>query len=200
MISDRLRALVQSPTGRGLMAGALGGLVLTSIFLQTHGASLNRYALDRGKPAVGYLVVWLLALIVGSLFGRFAGLMAERDLGYALGRGLLVGLGWFVAASCLVLPVLRGVHPFSFNPSVGGEVVEYLVYGMLLGVGYYQIGELLQRGNAPPEAVTALGTSSPQASTSSATTPVRVRRNSAGTQPMRRTSPDTATGPSRSAR
>jgi hypothetical protein len=168
------------------MAGALGGLVLTSIFLQAHGASLNRYALDRGKPAAGYLVVWLLALVFGTLFGRFAGRTAERDLGYALGHGLLVGLGWFIAASCLVLPVLRGVHPFSFNPSVGGEVVEYLVYGMLLGVGYYQIGELLQRNVRQPRAATMTNPPSQAVGTSSATTPVRVRRNSASTQPVRR--------------
>jgi hypothetical protein len=64
-------------------------------------------------------------------------------------------------------------------------VVDYLVYGMLLGVGYYQIGELLQR-NVPQPRATMAGIPSQEVSTSSATTPVRVRRNSASTQPPRR--------------
>ncbi len=199
MLRAQLRTIAQSLTGRGLLAGALGGLVLTSLFLQAHGASLNRYALNRGKPVVGYLIVWVLALAIGALFGRFAGVRAARDLGYALGRGLLIGLGWFIAASCLVLPVLRGVHPFSLDPAVGGEVVLYLVYGMLLGVGYYQIGELLQRRDQPltrgeqlprAEALARSGANGGTTNgriTQPVTTPVRVRRTSSVTQPQRRT-------------
>jgi hypothetical protein len=189
MIGIWLRGLAHSRTGRDMLAGALGGLVLTSMFLQAHGASLNRYSLERGKPGVGYAIVWLLALVIGALFGRFAGSRAGGDLGYALAWGLLLGLGWFVAASCLVLPILRGVHPFSFTPSVGGEVTMYLVYGMLLGVGYFQIGELLhqsrpvqQRQSAPREETSAR--THPTAHTQPpASAPVRVRRTTTVPQP-----------------
>ncbi|HEX6121845.1 MAG TPA: hypothetical protein VFY89_01730 [Ktedonobacterales bacterium] len=137
------RALLATPTRRGMVAGALGGLVLSSMFLQAHGESLHRYALNRGNPFVGYLIVWILAIGIGALFGRYLGAAASADLGYALSRGLLVGLGWFVLAACLLLPVLRGTHPFALSPSVGGEIASYLVYGLLLGVGYYQLPELL---------------------------------------------------------
>jgi hypothetical protein len=128
------------------------------MFLQAHGESLHRYALNRGNAFIGYLVVWVLAIGIGALFGRYLGASAAADLGYALSRGLLVGLGWFVLASCLILPVLRGVHPFSFTPAVFGEIASYLVYGLLLGVGYYQLPELLA---APSQTASAASAGEP---------------------------------------
>lgn len=152
MWHTRLAAFLESSPRRGALAGALGGLVLTSMFLQAHGASLDRYDLHRGNKLLGYLIVWVLAIGIGALFGWLGGARAAADLGFSLSRGLLVGLAWFVAASCIILPPLRGVRPFSLDPAVAGEAVQYLVYGLLLGTGFHQLPELLaspERERAP---------------------------------------------------
>ncbi|MBF6589443.1 MAG: hypothetical protein IVW57_02790 [Ktedonobacterales bacterium] len=146
IFTDSLR----SPIRRGVLAGALGGLALTAMFWQNHGASFNRYALNRGNKFLGYVIVWILALALGALFGKLANGHAEDDLGFALSRGLLIGLAWFVLASCLLLPPLRGTHPFSLEPPVVGELVEYLVYGLLLGMSYYQLPEFVPLPSTPP--------------------------------------------------
>jgi hypothetical protein len=136
--------LMAMPPVRGALAGALGGGVLTGMFWQAHGASLARYT--PGNPVAGFILVWLLTIVVGVVFGYVLGERAAASSGFALGWGLLVGLGWFVVASCLVLPPLRGAHPFSLQPPVAGELVQYLVFGMLLGMGYYELPELAGSG------------------------------------------------------
>jgi hypothetical protein len=136
------QGILASPVIRGALAGALGGLVLTSMFLHAKGASLHRYVGMRGNPVLGYFIVWILAIGIGAAFGKIFGARAARDAGYALGWGLLIGLIWFLLASCLILPPLRHVRPFSFSPDVTGELLQYLVYGLLLGMGYFQLSEL----------------------------------------------------------
>lgn len=115
--------------GRGIIAGFLTTLILSSVF---HPIARIANAADATNPAVG----WLLHFLVGTfLWGASFGVLQRILPGAQWMRGAIFGLiAWLVVM--VVLSPLTRAGMFGINIGMGAPAVMFavhLAYGVLLG-------------------------------------------------------------------
>lgn len=107
--------------GRGLAAGAVGGLLGGALFaLVTRSDSIARWL---GVLAVG--------LLLGILFELAFGRWASRSLWTAIGFGLL----WGALAWALICYLALGQRGDTAMTSLGGAIAAGAVLGIAYGIG-----------------------------------------------------------------
>lgn len=135
--------------GEDLQAAAagslLGGVAAGAVFYATAKGFLYQLGLIAGlgrDPTGGFLVWLVVALALGALFRRVAAPMVGRGedelRGYAR-VGLVYGATLGIVVGMVLVPVVVGASSGA-SPSVpyvnGTMLVGFLLYGLLLGVGY----------------------------------------------------------------
>ena len=120
----------------GGLAGLVGGWAFSSWFAQNNAFVLIAGIVNSGSSAVGMLVHYLIAIIIGASFG----LLFQRDVrssGSSIGFGLAYGLFWWFLGPLTLLP--RLLHqPVDWSYLHGsawfGSLIGHAVYGILLGL------------------------------------------------------------------
>ena len=122
----------------GGLAGLVGGWAFSSWFVQNNAFVLIAGLVNSGSSAVGMLVHYLIAVIIGASFG----LLFQRDVrspGSSIGFGLAYGLFWWFLGPLTLLPLLLH-QPVDWSYLHGsawfGSLIGHAVYGILLGLFY----------------------------------------------------------------
>lgn len=141
--SDPLNRTRESAGARGLRgllmgqaAGVVGGLLFTIVMVSTN--SLPRVAslVGGSSPFVGFVVHFVIAILIGSTFGVFFHNEAY-SYGSGMGWGLSYGfLWWLLGPGTLFFLLLRQPVDWSLAATVARfpALVGHLLYGMGLGL------------------------------------------------------------------
>ncbi len=122
----------------GGLAGLVGGWAFSTWFAQNNAFVLIAGIVNSGSSAVGMLLHYLIALIIGASFG----LLFQRDVrspGSSICWGLAYGLFWWFLGPLTLLPLLLH-QPVDWSSLHGsawfGSLIGHAVYGILLGLLY----------------------------------------------------------------
>ncbi|HEX6552879.1 MAG TPA: hypothetical protein VF026_08980 [Ktedonobacteraceae bacterium] len=120
----------------GGLAGLVGGWAFSTWFAQNNAFVLIAGIVNSGSSAVGMLVHYLIAVIIGASFG----LLFQRDVrspGSSICWGLAYGLFWWFLGPLTLLPLLLH-QPVDWSYLHGsawfGSLIGHAVYGILLGL------------------------------------------------------------------
>jgi hypothetical protein len=138
----------------GAAGGAIGGAVFDVLMrLFPVGAehrSMIAFATDLvrvGSPLVGWLVYPVYGVALGALFGWLLGHGALDRIRAAMWGGLY-GVGWWIAAELVLIPVLLAVWPLSASAVDRVRdvalplLVGHVVYGVVLGFAWSRLMEV----------------------------------------------------------
>jgi len=169
MPTRRLAPAVQ----RDLVAGGVGGLLGASVLgwaLQAQGMMGDVAGLVGLTSASAGLVLFL---AIGSLVGAsFGALFRYQPGAYAatIAAGMLYGLLWWIAGPLTLMPRLKRAGPtwsLAATNHAFPDLIGYLLYGALTGLGFHGLVTLYQTGKpaaepaaspaAPPRRVVILG-------------------------------------------
>lgn len=136
---------------RGAISGLFAGLILAMFDFLDPGSPggplfsvVHWFGLVIPDPATNRIVGFLILIVLGALFGLLFGLLVgKRDVSFS--RAVLIGLALGVALwlifDYLLGNIIRPIFPYHFNFfDIVYFLVRYLVYGLLMGVLYFQIG------------------------------------------------------------
>ncbi|UGY94756.1 hypothetical protein [Streptomyces gobiensis] len=132
------------------MFGAVGGLVggiAFGIMMQIMDM-MPMIAMLVESDSIG--VAWVIHLIISVIFGIIFGLLlashrAARVLP-ASALGLVYGAIWWVIGGLWLMPARLGMPVFDVNEVAWKSLAGHLVYGLLLGLVYAGIYQLMRRG------------------------------------------------------
>ena len=130
----------------GLIAGVAFDLVMRLMSAGTGGSMIVFAAgvVHASSPLVGWLVYPVYGVIIGAFFGWLVHDQTVEDAAAILWGGLY-GVGWWIVAGLVLIPVLRPTWPFSIAAvDQAREVavpllVGHIVYGVILGLIWSQI-------------------------------------------------------------
>ena len=122
----------------GGFAGLVGGWAFSTWFAQNNAFVLIAGIVNSGSSAVGVLLHYLIAAVIGASFG----LLFQRDVrgpGSSICWGLAYGLFWWFLGPLTLLPLLLH-QPVDWSYLHGsawfGSLIGHAVYGILLGLIY----------------------------------------------------------------
>ncbi len=122
----------------GGLAGLVGGWAFSIWFAQNNAFVLIAGIVNSGSSAVGMLLHYLIAAVIGASFG----LLFQRDVrgpGSSICWGLGYGLFWWFLGPLTLLPLLLH-QPVDWSYLHGsvwfGSLIGHAVYGILLGLLY----------------------------------------------------------------
>ncbi len=118
----------------GLIGGVAGGLVLGMLMAVMGILTTIASMVGSTSPWVGFAVHIMMSILIGMgltvLFGN--------RLLTSYPRGVVVGIGygviWWVLGPLLVMPMMFGMHPFSFDASTLPSLMGHMIYGLILGL------------------------------------------------------------------
>jgi hypothetical protein len=118
----------------GLIGGIAGGLVFGMLMAVMGILTMIASIVGSHSPWVGFAVHIMMSILIGMgltiLFGN------RLLTGYL--RGAVVGIGygmiWWVLGPLLVMPMMFGMHPFSFEPTTLPSLMGHMIYGLILGL------------------------------------------------------------------
>lgn len=125
-----LRALIV-----GGLAGLVGGWAFSHWFAQNNAFVLIAGIVNSDSSAVGMLVHYLIAAIIGASFG----LLFQRDIrstGSSICWGLAYGLFWWFLGPLTLLPLLLHQQvdwSYLHGSAWFGSLIGHAIYGILLG-------------------------------------------------------------------
>jgi len=128
----------------GSLSGLVGGWIFGVWMARADVLPLIAGLVGSTSPAVGRLVHFVVAVVIGVTFG----LLFQRDargVGSSLVWGTAYGLFWWLLGALTLLPLFLG-RPVAWNAAAMGTrigtFVGHLVYGVLLGVVYSLVDAL----------------------------------------------------------
>jgi hypothetical protein len=100
-----------------------------------------------GSPLAGWLVYPVYGVAIGALFGWLLGHGALDKVRAAMWGGLY-GVGWWIAAELVLIPVLLAVWPLSASAVDRVRdvalplLIGHVVYGVILGIAWSRFMEV----------------------------------------------------------
>ena len=138
----------------GAAAGAIGGIAFAGLMrLFPVGAehrTMIAFAADLVRawsPLIGWLVYPVYGVAIGALFGWLFG-QSALDTARAAMWGGLYGVGWWIAAELVLIPVLLAVWPLSISAVDRVRdvalplLVGHVVYGLIMGAALSRLMEV----------------------------------------------------------
>src|SRR6266849_5877769 len=122
----------------GGLAGLVGGWAFSIWFAQNNAFVLIAGIVNSGSSAVGMLVHYVIAAIIGASFG----LLFQRDVrgpGSSICWGLAYGLFWWFLGPLTLLPLLLHLPvdwSYLHGSALFGSLIGHAVYGIVLGLLY----------------------------------------------------------------
>lgn len=127
--------------GRWLAAGAMGTAAITMLMLGAPLMGMPRMPIGEMLGSflhIGSAAGWAMHVVIGLVLALiYAAWFAARLPGGPAGSGALYGLGVFLVAQLVVMPMMGGgVFSGGNLPMIMGSLIGHLVYGALVGAVY----------------------------------------------------------------
>jgi hypothetical protein len=127
--------------GRGIAAGAVGTAAITMLMLGAPLMGMPKMALGEMLGSflhIGSAAGWAMHVAIGLVLALiYAGWFASRLPGGPMVSGAIYGLGVFLVAQLVVMPMMGGgVFSGGNLPMIMGSLMGHLVYGALVGAVY----------------------------------------------------------------
>lgn len=145
---DSLTGLIE--WNRAVVIGGLSGLLggwTFSVWMQQVGMfPLIAGIAGSNSPSVGFLIHFLIAMVIGITFG----LLFEQDtrrIGSSLAWGMAYGIYWWLLGALTLLPLFLGESvSWNFDSASQqiGTFVGHIVYGLVIGFVYSLIDRIWQ--------------------------------------------------------
>lgn len=118
----------------GVVGGIAGGLIFGILMAMMGMLPMIASMVGSDSAALGFGIHMVISIVIGLgltvLFGNR--LLTSYPRGFIV--GLVYGAIWWVLGPLLIMPVMLGMPPFTFDasslPSLGG----HLMYGAILGI------------------------------------------------------------------
>lgn len=128
--------------GRAILAGLGGTAAMTMLMLAAPLMGLPPMPIGEmlgGFLHIGATAGWGMHVAIGVMLAViYAAVLAERLKGPVVARGILFGVGVFLVAQLVVMPMMgAGVFSGGKVPMIMGSLIGHLVYGAVVG-GVYQ--------------------------------------------------------------
>lgn len=148
----------------GVISGLIGGLAFDALmyaFPAAGGASMIAFAAEAvhaSNSLIGWLVYPVYGVVIGALFGRLLYYSQTVDDVWATLWGGLYGVGWWIIAQLILIPILFAIRPLSSSAIDRVRdialplLVGHVLYGVILGFGWSRITRLALRHRRPSEA------------------------------------------------
>ncbi len=123
-------------TGRGMVAGVVGGLIFAGVMLQIGALTNVASLIGVTSPITGSFVHMMIAVVIGTSYG----LLFQResyDITSALGWGASYGFIWWMLGPLTLFPTFLGFTPLWTSDAVARtfpNLVGHLLYGAGLGI------------------------------------------------------------------
>ena len=147
--------------GWGVAGSILGGLVFTTVMVQT-GVLPTIAGIVRGAdPTIGLIVHFVISIIIGAMYGLlFAGQV--KSFGSAIGWGTAYGLFWWVLGPITFLPLLLGrAGTLSLDAALAaypGSFLGHIAYGVVTAMYFYFLERRQQQNRPLPDSSKPLET------------------------------------------
>jgi uncharacterized membrane protein YagU involved in acid resistance len=125
--------------GRGLLAGAVGGVAGGVLFgaMMTVMGMMGMVAGLVGSESV--VVGWLVHLAISVVFGAAYALVLgalTRSYGRGVGLGAIYGVAVWVVGPLLIMPVWMGMPPLMIGEPQVMSLIGHLLFGGVTGLVY----------------------------------------------------------------
>ena len=122
------------------IAGGLAGGVVFGLLMQAMGMiPMVAQLVGSSSPAVGWLVHLAIASFIGASFALLFGGLVRTVVSGAL-YGLGYGVVWWILGALILMPARLGMPVFQLNTTTWQSLVGHLLYGLVLGVVFAQLG------------------------------------------------------------
>ena len=118
----------------GLIGGVAGGLVFGILMAMMGMLPMIASMVGSNSAVVGFGIHIMLSILIGMgltiLFGNR--LLTTYPRGLIV--GMVYGAIWWVLGPLLVMPMMFGMPPFSFDSTTLPSLMGHLIYGAILGI------------------------------------------------------------------
>ncbi|MGE0352184.1 MAG: DUF6789 family protein [Gemmatimonadales bacterium] len=126
---------------RAVLAGLVGTAAMTALMLMAPMMGMPKMPVGEMLGAflgIGAAAGWAMHVMIGVVLATIYGLaVAARVPGAPAVRGAVYGIGVFLVAQLLVMPMMgAGVFSGGNIPMIMGSLMGHLVYGALVGAIY----------------------------------------------------------------
>ena len=131
---------------RGLLSGLVAGFIVGVLYFVDYGPGNGLHGVARwfalDSSGSGKLIGFMVLVVLGALFGLIFGVLQGRreiTISRALATGLGLGIAWWIIFAFLIAIIVGHMSLAKFN--LGSFLYPFilcLVYGLLLGVIYFQ--------------------------------------------------------------
>lgn len=133
--------MVKLNLGRAIAAGLVGTAAMTMLMLGAPLVGMPKMPIGEmlgGVLHIGSPAGWAMHVVIGLVLALFyAGWLSTRLPGGAALRGAIYGVGVFLLAQVMVMPIMgAGVFSGGNVPMIAGSLMGHLVYGALVGLVY----------------------------------------------------------------
>ena len=131
---------------RGLLSGLVAGFIVGVLYFVDYGPGNGLHGVARwfalDSSGSGKLIGFMVLVVLGALFGLIFGVLQGRreiTISRALATGLGLGIAWWIIFAFLIAIIVGHMSLAKFNfGSFLYPFILCLVYGLLLGVIYFQ--------------------------------------------------------------
>lgn len=128
-------------TGRGVVAGVVGGLAFTVVMIQIGFLSTVANLVGGDSSTIGFITHLVIASLIGVIYG-FAFIRRSNDAGSAVGWGVSYGVLWWLLGPLTLLPILLGDRP-TWSVAAATDaypaLIGHVIYGALLGLAFFRL-------------------------------------------------------------
>ncbi|MGP3984875.1 hypothetical protein [Streptomyces sp. KR80] len=142
--SSRATAAIPAQATFGAAGGLIGGAALGIMMQVWDMMPMVAMLVDSTSTSVAWLVHLAISAFIGITFALLAGHRAAKMLP-AAALGLVYGAVWWVVGALWLMPAKLGMPVFEVNEMAWKSLVGHLVYGLLLGLAYACIHQVMRQ-------------------------------------------------------
>ena len=117
----------------GVLGGIGGGLVFGMLMAMMGMLPTIASIVGSDSAGIGFLVHMMMSIMIGLgltvLFGNALLTSYPRGVLFGIGYGMI----WWVLGPLLVMPMMFGMPPFSFDATTLPSLMGHMIYGAILG-------------------------------------------------------------------
>jgi uncharacterized membrane protein YagU involved in acid resistance len=142
--SPRAAAALPAAAMYGAAGGLVGGIAFGIMMQVWDMMPMVAMLVDSSSTGVAWVVHLAISAFVGITFAVLGGRWAERFLP-AAGLGVVYGAVWWVLGALWLMPAKLGMPVFDVNEMAWKSLAGHLVFGLLLGLAYACVHQVMNR-------------------------------------------------------
>jgi uncharacterized membrane protein YagU involved in acid resistance len=124
--------------GRRVLAGVAGGVaggVVVGVLMAMMGMLVTIASMvGSNSPIIGFAIHIMMSILIGLGFTVLFGNRLLTSYPRGLMFGIIYGAMWWVLGPLLVMPMMFGMAPFTFDSTTLPSLMGHLIYGAILGL------------------------------------------------------------------